>query len=42
MRDVIVMVVVLAFVTLIGWSFIALFKELATVRPNVERILLNK
>ena len=42
MKEMIVTFMLLAFLTFVGWSVIALFKELATVRPNVERMLLNK
>lgn len=36
-------VIVLASLFLfLGWSFTTLFSELATVRPNVEKIILNK
>lgn len=42
MKEMIITFVLLAFLTFIGWSFMHLFKELATVRPNVEKILLNK
>lgn len=34
--------VMFVFLAMVLYSGITLFKELATVRPNVEKILLNK
>lgn len=35
-------IVLASLLIFLGWSFATLFSELATVRPNVEKIILNR